>query len=217
MKCSAVPGEFSRPAATVRYATWLAGLIFATSTVLFRAAQDPSDTATLRKSIIGTTPADFTLPDIEGQEVRLSDFRGKTVMLTFWATWCAPCNAELPTVQEIYEEYRDNGLVVLAVDDENQATVREFLRAKHYSFTALVDSKRTVFREFAIHYIPTAFVINPDGIVTQEVTGWEGPQRLLEALRAAGFGSVPPGKAQPASPGSMQRTLIAFGKQETNR
>jgi peroxiredoxin len=195
----------------------LAGLIFATGAVLFRAAPGPSDTTTLRKSIIGTTPADFRLPDIDGQQVRLSDFRGKTVMLTFWATWCAPCKAELPTVQEIYEEYRDKGLVVLAVNDENQATIREFLRAKHYSFTALVDSKRTAFREFAIHFIPTAIVISPDGIVTQEVTGWEGPQRLLEALRAAGFGRVPPGKAQPASSGNMQRTLIAFSKQERNR
>ena len=103
-------------------------------------------------------------------------------------------------------------LVILTVDDESPATIKDFLRAKHYSFRALVDSKRVVFREFAVHFIPTAIVINPDEIVTQVVTGWEGPQRLLNALRAAGFGNV-----LPANPGNLQRTIIAFSKQEMKR
>ena len=216
MERYAVPGEFSRLAAAGRSAACWVGAFLAMALVLYKAGPVSAAGSGLQKGIIGSAAADFTLRDVEGHQVWLSDFKGKTVLLAFWATWCPPCKEELPLLQKIYEQhYKD--LVILAVDDENPATIRDFLRAKHYSFTALVDSKRAVLREFAIHFIPTAIVINPDGIVTQEVTGWEGPQRLLEALRAAGFGNVPPGKKQPDRPRDGQHAIIAFSKQETNR
>jgi peroxiredoxin len=209
-------GEFGRPVAEGRLAACWVGVFLAMAMMLFHAvpatAQGPGE----QRSAVGSAAADFTLPDVDGRQVRLSDFRGKTVLLAFWATWCLPCKEELPTLQKIDVQYRDKGLVILTINDEAPATIRDFLRAKHYSLPALVDSNREVFREFAVHFIPTAVVINPDEIVTQVMTGWEGPERLLEALRAAGLGKVPPAPAQPSNPGNLQRTMIAISKQETN-
>jgi len=217
MKRDRAPGEFSKPVAAGRSAACWLGAFIAIALVLLQAGPVSAEGSALQKSIIGSAAEDFTLRDVEGHQVQLSDFRGKTVLLAFWATWCPPCKEELPALQKIYEQYQDKDLVILTVDDEEPATIKDFLRARHYSFPALVDSNRAVFKEFAVHFIPTAIVINPDEIVTQVVTGWEGPQRLLEALRAAGFGNVLPAPAQPASPGNLQRTMIAFSKQEINK
>jgi peroxiredoxin len=208
MKRDRTPGEFSKPVAAERSAACWLGVFVAIALVLLQPGPVSAEGSASQGSIIGSAAADFMLRDIEGHQVRLSDFRGKTVLLAFWATWCPPCKEELPMLQKIYEQYEDKDLVILTVDDEEPETIKDFLRANHYSFQALVDNKRVAFREFAVHFIPTAIVINPDEIVTQVVTGWEGPQRLLEALRAEGFGNVVPAPAQPASPGNLQRTLL---------
>ncbi|MEJ2009953.1 MAG: redoxin domain-containing protein [Acidobacteriota bacterium] len=139
----------------------------------------------LRESPVGSPAGDFTLPDTRGKQISLSEFRGKTVVLSFWATWCPPCKMELPTIQTIYEQGKGKNVVVLAVDDEDKATVRDFLKQKHYDFTALIDSKRTLFKRFAIHYIPTVFVINDQGIIVRRIEGWQGPQDLLAAVKAS--------------------------------
>lgn len=217
MRRNSVPREFVKPAAAGRSAGfWLAAFV-AIALVFLQARPVSAQRPAPQNSIIGSAAADFTLRDVEGHQVRLSDFKGKFVLLAFWATWCPPCKEELPTLQKIYEQYQDKDLVILTVDDERPATIKDFLRAKHYSFRALVDSRRAVFREFAVHFIPTAIVINPDEIVTQVITGWAGPQRLLDALRAAGFGNVLPAPAPPPNPGNLQRTIIAFSKQEMKR
>ncbi|HUX09166.1 MAG TPA: redoxin domain-containing protein [Terriglobia bacterium] len=138
------------------------------------------------EGFMGYPAGDFTLQDVAGKQVSLSDFRGKTVLLSFWATWCLPCKAELPTLQKIYEQRKD--VAVLAVDDESKATVRSFLKDKHYDFTALMDQKRTLFKKFGVRFIPTVFVINGEGVIVREMVGWEGPQKLLAALQAAESG-----------------------------
>ncbi|HUZ45962.1 MAG TPA: redoxin domain-containing protein [Terriglobia bacterium] len=136
------------------------------------------------KGLVGSPAGDFTLPDLGGRQISLSDFRGKTVVLSFWATWCTPCRKELPEVEKIYEQYKDKNVVVLAVDDENQATVRSFLKDHHYGFTALVDQQRTLFKKFVVRYIPTVFVINGKGIIVRHIVGLENPEQLLEAIKA---------------------------------
>lgn len=138
----------------------------------------------VREGFAGAQAGNFTLPDIEGKQVSLSDFRGKTVLLSFWATWCPPCKAELPTIQKIYEQDKDKDVVVLAVDDESESTIRDFLKNKHFDFTALVDHKRTLFKKFAVHFIPTVLVINGEGIIVRQIVGWQGPQALLAAVKA---------------------------------
>ena len=137
----------------------------------------------IREGFTGASAANFALKDIEGRQVRLSDFKGKTVVLTFWATWCPPCKEELPALQKIFEERKD--VAVLAVDDEDKATVRDFLKDKQYSFTVLLDRKRTLLKRFGVHFVPTVFVINDQGLIIREIVGWKGPEELLAALKDA--------------------------------
>ncbi|TAM81832.1 MAG: redoxin domain-containing protein [Acidobacteria bacterium] len=145
-----------------------------------------------REGVEGTSAGNFTLSDVEGNQVSLSDFQGKTVLMSFWATWCMPCKRELPTLQKIFEERKD--VVVLTVDDENAETVRNFLEDNHYAFPALMDRERTLFRKFAVHFIPTVLVIDQEGVIVHEIVGWEGPQELLAALKTAETGDAKPAR-----------------------
>jgi peroxiredoxin len=205
MKLKAAPREFRRRGATDRYAACLAGMFLAIASVLFRVAPVPLDGAGFQQSMIGSQVADFTLLDVDGKQVRLSDFRGKTVLLSFWATWCPPCKEELPALEKIYEQYKDKDVAVLAVDDEDKATIRDFLKEKQYGFTALVDSKRTLFKEFAVHFIPTVIVINHEGIITREVEGWEGAQQFLAALKATGIEMSRPARPESSRTGGTNQ------------
>lgn len=143
------------------------------------------------EGVEGSSAGNFTLKDIEGNDVSLSDFRGKIVLLSFWATWCAPCKRELPILQEIFKERKD--VQVLTVDDEDPATIRNFLQENHYGFPPLIDHDRTVFRKFAVHFIPTVLVIDQEGVIVHEIVGWQGPQKLLAALDAGGLREAGPG------------------------
>jgi peroxiredoxin/outer membrane lipoprotein-sorting protein len=142
------------------------------------------------EGVKGTSAGNFTLNDVAGNQFSLSDFRGKTVLLNFWATWCMPCQRELPTLQRIFEERKD--VIVLTVDDENAAAIKNFLEDNHYGFPALIDPDRTLFKKFAVHFIPTVLVINREGVIVDEIVGWEGPQKLLAALKAAGIREAGP-------------------------
>lgn len=138
----------------------------------------------ISEGIVGASAGDFTLKDVQGRKISLSDFKGRTVLLTFWATWCPGCKKELPEIQKLYAQHKGGrNLVILAVDDENKATIRNYMRERHYTFTALVDHKRTLFKEFAVRFIPTVIIINRKGTIAQEIVGWDGPQKLLEALK----------------------------------
>ena len=143
------------------------------------------------QGVEGISAGNFTLNDIEGSGVSLSDFRGKVVLLSFWATWCAPCKRELPILQEIFMRRKD--VEVLTIDDEDPATIRSFLHENHYGFPALIDQDRTLFKKFAVHFIPTVLVIDQAGVIVHEIVGWEGPQKLLAALDAAGSKAAGPG------------------------
>jgi len=111
------------------------------------------------------TPApDFQLLNLDGQTVSLSDFRGKPVMLNFWATWCGPCRAEMPYIQQVYDERSDDGLVVLAINiGESLAKVKGFMQDYGLTFPVLLDIQTEVAKQYNIQVIPTTFFIDPDG------------------------------------------------------
>lgn len=138
----------------------------------------------VRESFTGAAAGNFTLKDVHGKTVSLRNFQGKTVLLSFWATWCPPCKEELPALEKISEQHHN--VVVLAVDDEPRAIIRNFLKDDQYGITELVDHKKKVFKKFAIHFIPTVIVINNEGLITHEVVGWEGPEELLAEIGAGG-------------------------------
>ena len=115
---------------------------------------------------VGKPAPDFQLPNLEGQVVSLSDFRGKPVLLNFWATWCSPCRFEMPFIQSIFEESSDTGLVILAVNiGETPSRVRDFIQSGNFSFLVLLDTNQDVALEYNIRGIPTTFFIDKEGVI----------------------------------------------------
>jgi peroxiredoxin len=116
----------------------------------------------------GGMAPDFTLLNLSGQEVSLADFRGKTLVLNFWATWCGPCRLEMPFLQEVSvdPEWAERGLVVLAVNlGDSAAAVRGFMGDNGLTFNVLLDSNREVGVQYNTRYIPTTYFIDKDGII----------------------------------------------------
>ncbi|MFC2052094.1 TlpA family protein disulfide reductase [Chloroflexota bacterium] len=114
----------------------------------------------------GNLAPDFQLSNLEGQAISLSDFRGRPVLINFWASWCGPCRAEMPYIQQIFEKWSDRGLVILAIDiGESRSTVEDFMQSYGLSFPALLDMNKTVSAEYNIRFIPTTFLIDKDGII----------------------------------------------------
>ena len=129
---------------------------------------------------VGFLAPAFTLPDLSGQGLELADTQGQVVLLNFWASWCPPCRAEMPAFEQMYRNYRDQGLVVLAVNASFQdppADMQAFLDSLAYSFPVLRDERGTVNRLYAISSLPTTFFIGRDGTIREVVIG--GP--LTEA------------------------------------
>ena len=115
---------------------------------------------------------DFQLTDLAGKQVKLSDFRGRPVILNFWATWCGPCRVEMPHFQQVYEEWSDRGLVVLAVNiGESPTLVKEFALDYGLSFPVLLDIEAEVAQRYNIRPIPTTFFIDKSGAIQDMVIG----------------------------------------------
>lgn len=106
------------------------------------------------------TDFNFALPTATGDIVSLRDHRGNTVLLTFMATWCGPCMAELPVLEA---SARENGIALLAITDESAETVREFLRRHPFSFPVLIDTQRTAFQHFHVEALPANVLIDANG------------------------------------------------------
>ncbi len=115
---------------------------------------------------VGQLAPDFTLADLDGNQVSLSDFRGKTVFINFWATWCPPCREEMPAIEALYQQYKDKDVVVLGVDIlETEGEVRQFVEEGGYSWTFVMDTTGEVTASYQVGAIPTSFFIDKEGII----------------------------------------------------
>ena len=137
---------------------------------------------------IGQQAPDFTLTDLEGNQVRLSDLRGKVVFINFWASWCPPCRAEMPDIETVHQKHKDEGVVVLGVDiQEPEEVVRRFVEEGGYSWTFLLDTTGVVTATYKVSAIPTSFFINRDGMIMSKGVGaMRRPAmeaRLAEAMK----------------------------------
>ena len=115
---------------------------------------------------VGNLAPDFSLTNLEGSQVSLSDFRGQVVLLNFWATWCAPCRVEMPSFQTYYENYRSQEFVVVGIDfNEPEETVRQFAQELGLSFPLLLDPGGEIQDLFNIRGYPSSVFIRPDGTI----------------------------------------------------
>ncbi len=131
--------------------------------------------------------ADFTLLDLGGKSWTLHDLRGKVVLVNFWATWCAPCRKEMPDLDALYKRFKDQGLVILAIDDEEATKVTPFVKDKPVSYTVLLDPGRKVNDLYRIDGIPKSFIYDRDGKLVAESIDMRTQQQFLALLAKAGL------------------------------
>ncbi len=132
----------------------------------------------------GFLAPDFELQDIQGQAVRLSDLRGKPVLLNFWASWCPPCQAEMPDMQKVYDSYAARGFVVLAVNttyQDSQSEAARFAQAHALTFPILLDQTGDASHRYEIRSMPTSFFIDRQGIIQTVVVGGPMSEGLLRS------------------------------------
>ena len=125
-----------------------------------------------RVPVTGMPATDFTLTDLDGHTQSLSQYRGKVVLLNFWATWCKPCTTEMPAMQACYDKLRDKGFVVMAVNElEDDDKVREHIRAYKHTFPVLMDRENRVANLYGVYGLPVSVFIDEAGIVQAYVKG----------------------------------------------
>ncbi len=125
-----------------------------------------------RVPAVGMTVEDFQLTDLDGKSVSLSQYRGKVVLLNFWATWCKPCTTEMPAMQTTYDKLRDKGFVVLAVNElEDDAKVREHIKQYGHTFPVLMDRDNKVANQFGVFGLPVSVFIDEKGVVQEYIKG----------------------------------------------
>ena len=127
---------------------------------------------------LGDRAPDFDLTAEDGSGIRLQDYRGKLVLLNFWATWCPPCVDEMPSLNLVYEHLREKGLVVLGVSvDEEEAAYRDFLQSARVRFPTVRDPERTVPARYGTVKYPETYLIDREGYVLRKYVGAENWMR----------------------------------------
>lgn len=133
---------------------------------------------------------DFTLYDQYGKEHSLSDYKGKTIFLNFWATWCPPCKAEMPDIQKLYESYGADGeVVILGVaapnfgNETDEDGIKAFLKENGYTYPVLMDTTGELFMQYGISSYPTTFMIDKEGNVFGYVSGQLSEDMMKSIIR----------------------------------
>jgi peroxiredoxin len=120
----------------------------------------------------GNRARDFTLRSLDGAKVSLSDYRGNVVLVNFWATWCAPCRAEIPDFEEAYQAYKDEGFVILGVNEQESPDIIEpFLAEMGATYPVLLDEQGQVMSEYRVLGLPTSLLLDQDGVIQTRHTG----------------------------------------------
>jgi peroxiredoxin len=131
--------------------------------------------------------ADFVLVDLRGKKWKLKDLRGKVVLVNFWATWCQPCRIEMPELETLYKQFKNEGFVVLSISSEDERTVRPFIDEYKLSYPILLDPCSKVHEQFNIEGIPKSFVYDRDGKLVAQAIDMRTKRQFMEMLAQAGL------------------------------
>ena len=134
---------------------------------------------------VGQVAPDFSVEMIDGRVIKLSELRGKVVMVCFWATWCPPCRQEMAHLQEgVIDHFAGKNLVVLPISrGEKREVVEKFITDNGYTFGVGLDPERAIYDQYASNFVPRTFIINKRGKVTYRVAGYD--EETAEAVNAA--------------------------------
>ena len=131
-----------------------------------------------------STSGDFTLMDLDGNEISLSDFNGKVLILNFWATWCPPCREEIPDFVEVYNEYESEDVQFIGVSNEDISTLRSFVEDYNISYPILIDDEN-IMGKWGISAIPTTFVFDKNGQIISKSVGTMTREQLVNIIEDA--------------------------------
>jgi len=128
--------------------------------------------------------SNFTLKNLEGEDVSLSQFRGKYLLINFWATWCAPCKIEMPSLEKLYRQFKSDNFDMIGISNDmfGARVVRPYIKATNLTFPMLLDQRMIASRQFGIVSLPTTVLIDPQGIIIGVLQGaedWSDPETLL--------------------------------------
>jgi cytochrome c biogenesis protein CcmG/thiol:disulfide interchange protein DsbE len=128
---------------------------------------------------------DFTLKNIDGEEVSLSDYKGKIVFINFWATWCPPCREEVPAFVELQEEFGKDTLVILGIslDQGDLSVVPKFAKDYNINYEVLYGDANVVRKYGGITGIPTTFIVDRDGYIRDGKQGFPGKDYFTQAIK----------------------------------
>ena len=131
-----------------------------------------TDTAVVRAPRPNFAAPDFSLAAVTGETQALEAYKGKVVLVNFWATWCGPCRAEMPAIEDVYQAQRERGFVVLALDQqEDMTSIASFAQQLGLTFPLLLDSDASTARRFHVSALPTTFFIDRKGIIRDMAIG----------------------------------------------
>lgn len=132
----------------------------------------------------GFIAPDFVLNDITGNPYQLSTFKGNIIIVNVWASWCKPCQYEMPAMQKIYEKYKDSGLILLAVNNTHQdkySNVLNFVSENNLTFPILLDEEGFVSNRYQVQALPSTYFIDKNGKISEIVIGGPMPEALIES------------------------------------
>jgi TonB family protein len=154
------------------------------------------------RNLEGKAAPAFEVESLEGKPYRLSELKGKVILLDFWASWCAPCRQEMPSISKLDREWKGKDLLVIGVDvGEDRQTVEKFLKTAGISFPVALTSGTDIAYDYHVTSYPTYVVIGRDGVVAAEQVGGRG-DLALRTLIAKGYGIAPPASSAPTTPNS---------------
>ncbi|WP_316572379.1 redoxin domain-containing protein [Neobacillus sp. YIM B06451] len=153
----------------------------------------PAEDSVASSKVVGTAPGnmapDFELTLLSGEKVKLSDYQGQKVILNFWATWCPPCKAEMPHMQNFYEKNKDKGMTILAVNltalDKGPEAIDTFVKDYGLTFPIPLDEKNKIGTLYEAITIPTSYIIGTDGRISKKYIGPMDEELMEKLLKEA--------------------------------
>ncbi len=188
--------KFSRMPSKYELALLLSLLLIVTVTVyIFKPSEQSGEKNYSWEAAFGAIPLknneapNFTLKSLQGGNVSLKDFKGKVVLINFWATWCYSCIIEMPSMEKIYNKYKNEGFVILGVDImEPEERVRKFIQKNGYTFPILLDPEGSLRKDYPMTGIPTSYLVDKNGNLKSKILGareWDDPEtekNIIELL-----------------------------------
>lgn len=136
------------------------------------------------KGAFGKTASDFELVSLYGETIKLSDFKGKVIILDFWATWCPPCRKEIPHFVKLHNEYKDKGVVIIGIslDREGPEKVKMFCEGMNVTYPVVMGNSKIVKDYGGIRGIPTTFIINKKQKIVKKIVGYTSYEVFKEQI-----------------------------------